>query len=82
MEAARQLFLQGASVPLGNQHPPLYEAWSRLEAEAGDSGRAEELLAQALALGASKKEDRADTSRGAAVMSLHRRKQGGSSPPR
>ena len=40
VEAAWQVFLRGASVPLVNQHPLLYEAWSRLEAEARDRGAA------------------------------------------
>lgn len=48
--AARQLFTRGTAVPQVYQHPPLYEAWSRLEAEAGDTKKAQELVAQSLAL--------------------------------
>ena len=50
---ARELFHQGSRVPRPYQHPPLYEAWARMEAEAeaGEgAGRAEELLAMGKAV--------------------------------
>lgn len=51
---ARQLFAQGAQVPDAYQHPPLYEAWARMEADAGNTARAAELVQQAAARGAQK----------------------------
>lgn len=41
--AARALFARGAAVPRSYQHPPLYDAWSRCETEAGDLERAGQL---------------------------------------
>jgi hypothetical protein len=55
LEAARRLFSSGAEVPRAYQHPPLYEAWSRMEAEAGNEQRAQALLSQSRTLGAPRK---------------------------
>jgi tetratricopeptide (TPR) repeat protein len=43
LEAAVRLFEQGSKVPRSYQHPPLYDAWARLEAEMGHEARAQEL---------------------------------------
>ena len=41
---ARSLFERGSGVPRSYQHPPLYEAWGRMEVEAGDEARCMELV--------------------------------------
>lgn len=43
MEGARRLFERGSGVPRSHQHPPLYDAWARLEYEAGNVERSEQL---------------------------------------
>lgn len=40
---ARELFMQGASVPLSYQHPPLYQAWAEREEAVGNAQGAAEL---------------------------------------
>jgi hypothetical protein len=40
---ARELFTQGASVPLSYQHPPLYQAWAEREEGVGNAQGAAEL---------------------------------------
>lgn len=47
---ARELFEAGSSVPGSYQHPPLYEAWARLESKAGERERAAQLQERSLEL--------------------------------
>lgn len=42
-DRARQLFRQGAAVPLCYQHPPLYQAWCEREAAVGNLAAADDL---------------------------------------
>lgn len=42
-QRARELFEEGSKVPASYQHPPMYDAWARLEEELGNHMEAERL---------------------------------------
>ena len=85
LAAARRLFTTGTEVPAAYQHPPLYEAWARMEEEAGDAERARELMGQAQALAARKQAARGRASWTQGVTGeqreMQRRRQGPTSQP-